>query len=195
MNKLKELYIYTSKKGIKDTVSRIKTKYCHITPFFLFLKNLDKPYSGITLDNCFKCVQGNLELLNEMREKINNLPREFYVDKTHGGKTFYLVYHKNEIAYIHWIFKKGEYSRFFDIQDENTFEINYIIALPKFRGNRLQAKAINYTCNDLKQKGYKRVISAVSKGNILSIKGMKRAGLKEFKKVKSFYSFVKKTKV
>ncbi len=147
------------------------------------------------LDDGYRRVEGNLGLLNKECEGRTDLPREFFIDQTHGGKIFYLVYYGNELAYIHWIFRKGEYSRFFKIQDDTTVEFNYNITLLKFRGNRLQAKTMNYICEDLKKKGYKKVLGAVAVGNVLSIKGMNKTGLKEFKRVKSFFSVVKKTRI
>jgi len=195
MNKLKELSIYIKKKGLNDALKRIYSNYFHILNFILYKRDLNDGFTGITLDSKFRCIEGNLELLKRERKARENLPREFYVDQTHHGKLYYLVYDKDELAYIHWLFRKGEYSKFFKIQDESTIELNYNITLPKFRGNRLQAKTMNYICEDLKNKGYKMVIGAVSTGNILSMKGMARTGLKEFKRVKSYFSLVKKTKV
>lgn len=195
MTKLRELYIYALKKGLRDTLQRIYSNYFHINTFILDKRELDDGFSGIMLDGDFRCVEGSLNVLNRERDGRKDLPREFYIDQTHGGKLFYLVYWKDELAYIHWIFRKGEYSRFFDIQDESTFEFNYNITLPKFRGNRLQAKTMNYICEDLKKKGYKRAVGAVAVGNVLSIKGKSRAGMKEFKRVKSYFSFLRKTSV
>jgi hypothetical protein len=195
MTKLRELYIYALKKGLKDTLHRLYSNYFHILTFILYKRDLDDGFLGIMLDGDYKCIMGNLDLLVKVRKARNDLPREFYIDQTHGGKLFYLVYFRDALAYIHWIFRKGEYSRFFDIQDETTVEFNYNTTLPKFRGSRLQAKTMNYICEDLKKKGYKRVLGAVAVTNVLSIKGMNRTGLKEFKRVKSYFSFVKKTKV
>ncbi len=193
--KLKELYLYILKKGFKATISRIYSNYCHIQSFILYEVNLDNDFISISLDPKFKCIEGNIELLNKIRKKRKDLPREFYVDKTHGGNLFYLVYCNNELAYIHWIFRKGEYSRFFNIQDDKTVEFNYNFTLPDFRGNRLQAKAMNYICSDLKRKGYKKALGAVASTNIISRKGMDRTAFKEFKRVNSYFSYVQKTRV
>lgn len=194
MNKCRELYYFLNKKGIKNTLIRMGSRYFHIITFILYKRVLNDSFSGIILDPDFTCIDGDLELLNRERVAMPDLPREFYIDKTHGSNFFYVVYYKDKLAHILWVIRKGEYSRFFDIQDEATVEINYIITLPKFRGNRLQAKTINYVCEDLRKKGYKMVLCAVSVGNILSIKGLARTGLKEFERVKSYFSFVKKQK-
>lgn len=195
INKLRELCVYFIKKGFKDTVQRIYSNYFHVVTFILYKRELDDGYLGIVFDQDFRCIEGNLHLLKREREARKDLPREFYVDRTHGGKVFYLVYYRDELAYIHWIFRKGEYSRCFDIQDEVTVEFNYNLTLPQFRGNRLQAKTMNYICEDLRKKGYKRAVGAVAAGNVLSIKGMNRTGLKEFRRVKSYFSFLRKTVV
>jgi len=195
MSRLMELWVYARKKGLRDTVRRILSRYFHVQTFILYKRELDDGFLGIMPERDFTVVEGNLDDLKRIRSQRGDLPREFYVDETHGGRLFYLVYFKAELAYIHWVFRKGEYSRFFDIQDETTFEFNYNFTLPQFRGNRLQARTMNYICEHLKEKGYKRAVGAVAAGNVLSIKGMHRTGLKEFKRVRSYFSFVRKTKV
>ncbi len=193
MKKIRELYVYYKKKGLRETVHRIKSRYFSINTFLLYKRNLKDNFSGIMPDSDYRCVEGNMQLLIEARKIRDDLPREFYIDETHGGKVFYIVYWQDEIVYIHWIFRNGEYSRFFNIQDKSTVEINYMMTIPKFRGKRIQAKAINSTCEDLKEKGVSTVICAVSDGNTNSIKGLLRTGLKEFKRVKSYFSFVSRT--
>lgn len=196
VRKIKELCLFTKKKGLKSTVERVYRNYFHIISFVLYKKELTGTCTGIALDPVFNCLQGNIDLLQRERSERDDLPREFYIDETHGATTiFYLVYFKDELAGIYWVFRKGEYSRFFSIQDESTVELNYIFTLPAFRGNRLQAKAINFICKDLKEKGYGKVVVAVSSTNILSIKGLNRSCCEEFKTVKSYFSFVSKIAV
>ena len=195
MKKIKQLYFYIKKKGLNDTIQRIYLNYCHIQSFILYEQSLDDNFLGISLEPEFKCIKGNIDLLNKIRKNRKDLPREFYIDESHGGNFFYLVYCQKEVAYIHWIFRKGEYSRFFDIHDDKTVEFNYNFTLPKFRGNRLQAKTMNYISKELKAKGYKKTLGAVASTNILSKKGMNRTGHKEFKIVNSYFSYVKKTKI
>lgn len=193
MNKIFELLKYYQKKGFWETLKRIKTRYFTITKFILYKRNLDEEYLGIELDPDYNVIIDDFDFLNEMRLKRNDLPREFYIDKTHGGRHFYVVLKGEEIAYIHWVLLKGDYSRFFNLKDGNTVELNYNITLPVFRGNRLMAKTINFICHDLKKKGYRTLVGAVSKGNILSHKSMHKAGFYEFNEVFSFFSLVKKT--
>jgi hypothetical protein len=195
MRTLRELYTYASKKGLKDTLQRIYSSYFHVLTFVLYKRELDDGFSGITIDGEFRCVEGSQALLEREREGRKDLPREFYLDKTHGGKRFYLVYRGDELAVIYWIFKKGEHSRFFDIQDDSTFEFNYNITLPEFRGNRLMARSMNYISEELRKKGFKRALGAVAAENIFSMKAMDRSGLREFKRAKSYFSFVRKTKI
>lgn len=195
MGKIGELVVYYKKKGLTETLKRIKYSYFQINTFILYKRELHDNFSGITIEPPFRCVEGNLLQLEKERSVRKNLPREFYIDQTHGGKMFYLVYCEDELAYIHWLFRKGEYSRFFKIVEETTVEFNYIYTLPKFRGNRLQARTMNYICENLKCKGYKKAVGAVSADNVISTKGMNKTGLKEFKRVKTYFSFTIKTAV
>jgi len=195
MRKIPELATYFRKKGLIETWKRGRSRYLGVRTFILYKRDLFDGFKGTTLDGNFSCVRGNLNLLTELREKRKDLPREFYIDQTHGGDMFYLVYCKNEVAYIHWIFKRGQYSRFFNIKNDKTVELNYNITLPQFRGHRLQTRSVNFICEDLKEQGYTSALGAIAAGNILAQKGMAGTGFKEIGKVKSYFSYVKKMKV
>lgn len=195
MRKIRELYYYVSKKGLLETLLRLRDKYFKVNTFILYERELNDDFNGIKLDSEYRCVEGTLDMLRDIRKRHESLPREFYLDQTHGGKFFYLIFSGDEVVYIHWLLRKGEYSRFFDIRDEDVIEFNYNITLPAYRGNRLQAKAMNHICEELKKKGYKRALGAVAATNTFSVKSMRRTGLTEFNRVKSRFSLVKKIQI
>lgn len=156
---------------------------------------MDYNFNGRELDPEYTVIIDDLSVLDKLRKERDDLPREFYVDKTHGGKKFHLVLLDSEPVYIHWLFGKGEFSKFCDIQDEKTVELQFGYTMPKFRGKRIMAKAMNYTCQDLRLKGYKRVVNVVSEGNVNVIKGMRFTGLTPIAHVNSYFSLIKKVKV
>ncbi|MDZ7833622.1 MAG: hypothetical protein U5L07_17890 [Desulfobacterales bacterium] len=193
--KLQEFLYYYKKKGIKDTAKRISARYTRILKFRINAIDLDYNFNGRELDPEYTVIIDDLSVLDKLRKERDDLPREFYVDKTHGGKKFHLVLLDSEPVYIHWLFGKGEFSKFCDIQDEKTVELQFGYTMPKFRGKRIMAKAMNYTCQDLRLKGYKRVVNVVSEGNVNVIKGMRFTGLTPIAHVNSYFSLIKKVKV
>lgn len=195
MSKLKEIYYYYKKKGLTETLRRSRSRFFSIITFRINMRDLSSECEGITIDPEYKVITDDLAALEKLRRNVVNLPREFYIDRTHNGKRFYLLVCGQEPAYIHWVFGKGEYSRFCKIQDDVTVELQYAYTMPGFRGKRLFAKALNYTCNDLRKKGFKRVINVVSEGNVSCHRGMEFSGLKEYTKVKSYFSYVKKVTI
>jgi len=192
MNKLKELFIYFKKKGFFETIKRIRSRYFSVSRFIIYRRDLHENYEGVQLGPEYNVIIDDFILLNEIRNKRNDLPREFYVDRTHGGKHFYLVLKGKDVAYIHWVLLKGDYSRFFKLQDGASAELNYNITLPAHRGNRLMAKTINFICTDLEKKGYKVLWGAASAGNILSHKSLRKTGFYEYCKVLSIFSISRK---
>jgi len=195
LNKLSELVVYLKKKGLKETFLRIKSRYFSITEFVLFRNDLTN--SSTTLDEVpdIEHRLGELEELKRCRHERSDLPREFYVDQTHGGKEFYLGYYKGELAQICWVFRRGEYSRFFKFANESSRELNYIVTLTKFRKMGLPAIFTDYLCASLKANGVNVVVVGIAASNTNMIRGMKNTDFYEFKRVVSFLSFVKKTTI
>lgn len=196
MGKLSELAVYIKKKGLKETINRIKSRYFSITKFDLFGCDLTSfNASSFNAEPDIEYCLGDIDELNKYRSEHPDLPREFYVDQTHGGKEFLLGYFNGELAQICWVFRKGDYSRFFDIVNETSCELNYIITLPKFRGKGLPAKFVAFICDYLLSSNIKKVVVAISSKNVLMIKGMKATKFRHYKTIKSYCSFVIKDKV
>ncbi len=193
MNKYSELMVYFKKKGLKDTIARIKSRYFSINEFVLFRNDLKDTSSMYQLIPDVEYRTGTLEELIEYRNEHIDLPREFYIDQTHGGKEFYLGFYKGELAQICWVFRKGEYSRFFTFKDDSSCEVNYIITLPQYRGKGISAYILNYICDKLAKEEIKVAVGGIATGNVLMVKGMKSTGFYEFKRVKSYFSYINKT--
>ena len=195
MSRLTELIVYLEKKGIKETLSRIKLRYLSISEFVVFHRNLESSNFQAEISPDIKYVKGEIEALQQFRDQHPSLPREFYIDQTHNGKEFYLGYYKGDLAQICWLFYKGDYSRFFSFKDDSSCELNYIITLPQFRGNGLPAKFTNYICDQLKSKKIKNVVVAIASGNANMVKGMKGTDFIEIKRIISYCSFLNKMKI
>lgn len=147
----------------------------------------------VPVDPEFRVIKPSIGELSEIRRN-KNLPREFYYDEIHGVKRCYIALNGDEIAYIHWVYVKGDYNRFLVLAD-GVAELNYNTTLPKFRGRRLMAKMMGYILRDLKAEGFTRVVGVVNAKNPPALKAMRRAGFSEIGKIRTVGPFSKKVEV
>jgi RimJ/RimL family protein N-acetyltransferase len=165
-----------------------------VNTFYVYENDLSKELPPHNLGPGFKVMKPTIEELEKIRaEKV--LPREFYYDKIYNVKTCYLAFRGDELAYIHWVFFKGDYSRFLVLDNEGVVELNYNTTIPKFRGDWLSAKMMAYISRDLKDLGYKKVMGVIHEFNYPSIKCIKQAGFREVGKIRSIGPFHKKLRV
>jgi RimJ/RimL family protein N-acetyltransferase len=164
-----------------------------INTFIIYEKDLNEELLSHNLDPDFKVITPTEEELETFRKGLD-LTREFYYDKVHGVKKCYLVFCKNEIAYIHWIYRKGDPNRFLILGD-GVAELNYNTTVPKFRGRGLMAKMILYIFHDLKKQGYKKAVGVIHENNIPGVKSAERAGWCEIGRIKTIGPFNRKIKV
>jgi RimJ/RimL family protein N-acetyltransferase len=177
----------------ESPISFIKFIYYSIfrlNTFIIYENNLREKQPAHNLDDDFKVIIPDAAQLNKIRNG-KDLPREFYYDKIHGVKNCYVAFCNNKLAYIHWIYRKGDYSRFLKLGD-GVVELNYNTTLPEFRGRRLSAKMMGFICHELKKEGIKKVIGIIHEDNIASIKCIKLAGFKEVRRIKALGPFNRK---
>ncbi len=122
------------------------------------------------------------------------LPREFYCDKFLNAKICYVIFDKGELAFIQWIFLKGDKSRFFYINDY-CVEYNYLYTMPSYRGRGLALKALTYISSEMYKQGLKKAVAAVHENNLSSVKTFSRAGFKDIKHVFSIGPFNRKQSI
>jgi len=161
--------------------------------FHVYENDLTRELPEHNLDPEFRVIKPTLEELVRIR-RGRVLPREFYYDKIYHAKTCYLAFKGEELAYIHWVFFKGGYSRFLILRD-GVAELNYNTTVPKFRGNWLSAKMMAYISKDLKEVGYRKVMGVIHEFNYPSIKCIKRAGFREITRIKALGPFHRKLMV
>jgi RimJ/RimL family protein N-acetyltransferase len=164
-----------------------------INTFLVYENDLTRELPDYNLGSDFKVIKPTLEELTRVRDG-RGLPREFYYDKIYNAKTCYLAFKENELAYIHWVFFRGDYSRFLILSD-GVAELNYNTTLPKFRGNWLSAKMMAYISRDLQKAGYKKVMGIIHEFNIPSIECIKKAGFKEVGRIRALGLFHRKFRV
>lgn len=161
-----------------------------INTFIVYENDLTKSLCDHSLDPDFKVIKPRIEELENIRKGMI-LPREFYYDRICKAKTCYLVYKGGKIAYIHWVFFSGEYSRFLILRDD-VAELNYNTTMPEFRGHSLSAKMMAYISKDLQRNGLKKVMGVIHEYNYPSIRCIQKAGFVEVARIKTLGLFQKK---
>jgi hypothetical protein len=165
----------------------------NLNTFILVGTELDRELPPYHFDPEFRIIKPTLEELGKLREG-KDLPREFYYDQIHGVKRCYLVLCKNEIAYIHWVYFKGDYNRFLVLR-EGVAELNYNTTLPNFRGKGLMGNMVAYISRDLQKEGYKMAVGLTHENNIASIKSTQKAGWGELRRIRTIGPFNRKIKI
>lgn len=145
----------------------------------------------ITTEFCIKNITQS-ELI-QLRTNIK-LPREFYCDTIHRYTSCYCTIIDNRIGYIHWVYTRGDYSRFL-ILDDGTAEISNVITVPEYRRKNMCSAALSYTASELMTNGYNKVVAVIHSENIASIKSFRKAGFRLVGTVKARGLFNSKVKV
>lgn len=164
-----------------------------INTFHILEKKLDSELQMPDLEPNIKVVIPSMEELEEIRSR-SNLPREFFYDKIHNVKKCYIVFFEGEIAYIHWVYVKGDYNRFLILED-GVAEFNYNTTLAKFRGKNLMTKILMYMFYDLARQGYKKVVGVVYEDNPAAYKSCVKAGLQDVGRIKTLGQFNRKVRI
>lgn len=164
-----------------------------VNHFLIFISDSESPSPEIEFEPGYRVILPTIETMDLIREG-RDLPREFYYDIIHKVKNCFLVLYGDEIAYIHWVYYKGNYSRFLKIGNASA-EINYMVTMPKYRGRHLAGKMLSYTVKYLRQKGYNKIFVICHEQNPPAIKSFKYAGFREWDKIKAIGPFNMKISV
>jgi L-amino acid N-acyltransferase YncA len=183
---------YEYGEGLMAYVKFIYYSFFKINRFLVFENDLTRELVSLDVDPEFQVVKPTIDELDRFR-KDKSLPREFYYDKIHNAQVCYLVMQEMELAYIHWIFFMGDYSRFLILSD-NVVELNYNTTVHRFRGRRLSAKMMAFICRDLKELGYQKAMGVIHEKNIASIKCILQAGFRETTQIKALGPFNRRLK-
>lgn len=164
--------------------------FFNVNTFVVVGFDLNNTIPDYPLDSDFEVIKPSIDELNRYR-KGKDLPREFYYDQIHGVKTCYLTLCHGELAYIHWIYLKGDYNRFLKLGSDIA-ELNYNTTLSEFRGRGLMGKMLVYILSDLKKQGYTQAVGVIHGKNPPALKSTIKAGFKELGRIKTYGPFCKK---
>lgn len=169
-------------------------------------------YYGLFRLNRFRILKVNLDILpaagaglpgvsflsprvDELESlRASHLPREFFCDRFHKVNTCCIARLNGALAYIHWIYFCGDFSRFLKL-GEGSAEINYVLTLPQYRGHGISAAAFCHTLHALKERGIRDVFAVVHEENTASLKSFAKAGFIDVGSTFSFGLFNRKVAV
>ena len=154
---------------------------------------LDKAIPDCPLDSDFTVIKPTLEELRKLRAG-KELPREFYYDEFHGVRRCYVALCAGDLAYIHWVYVKGDYNRFLRLS-EGVAELNYNTCLPKHRGRGLMAKMIVYIFRDLQKDGFRMAVGVAHAENPPALKSTFKAGFREIGRIRTLGPFSRKFRI
>ena len=180
-------------KGVRPWLNFIYYGLFRINRFRIFRVNLeDRTDSEFDVPGVefFNFQPKELDPLRSVKD----LPREFFCDQFHKVSGCCMATFDGEIAYIHWVYLQGDFSRFLKIGRDSA-EINYVITLPEYRGHGISSAAFKYSMQTLKQQGIRNLFAVVHDENIASIKSFTRAGFTEVGNTFSFGQFNRKVSV
>ena len=164
-----------------------------VNNFVVYGADLKEDLPTYALGKGFSILKPTQEQLDDLRRN-RDLPREFYYDRIHGVKKCYIVMYDGDIAYIHWVYTKGNPSRFLRLR-EGTAELNYNTTMPKYRGQGLMGKMIANISRDLREQGYRQVVGVIHAENLPAVKSAEKAGWSEMARIKTLGPFNKKLTV
>lgn len=117
------------------------------------------------------------EDLETIRGKEDFQTREAFIDRYRRVNSCLVGYYDGKPAHIMWIFRHGDYSRFFSL-GQNEAEINFCYTAPAFRGKGIYSMMIGAALDLLKKQGVKTVYMATHSTNGPATKAISRAGFK-----------------
>jgi ribosomal protein S18 acetylase RimI-like enzyme len=154
-----------------------------INTFIVFERDLKAEIDLPAVDPDLKIIQPEPLELDRLRAH-KQFPREFYYDRIHNAKTCFLGLYKGEVAFIEWVYFKGQHSRLLILRDK-VAELNYVTTLPEYRGARLSARIMAHTLKNFQALGYESMVTVVHERNIAFIKSVRSVGFREIRRVRA----------
>lgn len=119
--------------------------------------------------------EGSLDELARFRDARPHLPVQFYEDRLHGARRFYLGFWNGAVAHISWVFEAQDRTPQIALRPGEV-ELNGAYTLGEFRGRGLLPAVERGIIRDLKARGYHTVYTHVAVDNVSSLRGVAKAG-------------------
>lgn len=119
------------------------------------------------------------------RRGRTDLPTEFFQDEIDGVTTCAVVRAGPGPAGLIWLYRPGDYSRFFRLAAGEA-ELNYGYVLPAHRRRGIFVALLTFACGQLGRAGYRTAWAAVHAGNPPSLAAFRAAGFGEVARLHHF---------
>ncbi len=121
--------------------------------------------------------QGTLSELVRYRRQQPGLPRQFYMDYTHGFDRHYLGLVDGRIGHITWVVTTANDPLQMRLGPEDVM-LDGVYTLAEFRGRGLLSAVERVILDDAKGEGRRHAYTHVSHDNVASLRGVLKTGFR-----------------
>jgi hypothetical protein len=121
--------------------------------------------------------RGVLAELEAFRRKRSDLPIDFFIDRFHPTRWFYLGFWEGELAHVSWISAGDDNWRLIRLGPSEV-EVRFVFTLPAYRRRGIQKHAIGDILADLKRTAIEVVYAHVVPPNVASYKAFTASGFR-----------------
>lgn len=185
MGLIKRLVFSTRTRGIWQTLFWARFGLLHLNKFILYEINLKNLGTLSNESENLRLERVPLDRLIAIRKNRKSVPLEFYADKIDGVKECYFGYFNEDVAYLHWVYRPSDRSRFFELSD-GQIEINNYITFPHYREMGFAVSALKQAIAIHREEGLSSIFSGVHSENLPSQKCLLRAGFVAIGQIKHY---------
>lgn len=121
---------------------------------------------------------GSLDELHQLRRMSpERLSVEFYADRLHGARRFYLGLCEGRLAHISWLLTSEDPTLLIRLAP-GEIELNYVHTVAAYRGRGLLAAVQTVMLEEARRQGMRRAYTHVAVGNTASLRAVARAGFR-----------------
>jgi GNAT superfamily N-acetyltransferase len=121
--------------------------------------------------------RGSLAELARPRRRLPGLPRQFYMDYTHGFDRHYLGIVDGRIAHITWVLTTADDPLQMRLGPDDIM-LDGVYTLAEFRGRGLLSAVERTILDDAKREGRRHAYTHVSHDNAASLRGVMKTGFR-----------------
>jgi GNAT superfamily N-acetyltransferase len=121
--------------------------------------------------------RGRLAELACHRRRTPGLPRQFYVDQTHGVHRFYVGLVSGRVGHISWVFTPPDRPPQMQLGPGDIM-LDGAYTLPEFRGRGLLSAVERAILDDAKREGQHHAYTHVADDNVASLRGVMKTGFR-----------------
>jgi GNAT superfamily N-acetyltransferase len=111
------------------------------------------------------------------RGRQPGLPRQFYMDLTHGLRRCYLGLVDGRLAHVTWVLTTADRPRQMRLGPDDIM-LDGIYTLPEFRRRGLLSAVEGAILDDARREGRRHAYAHVSHDNVASLRGMVKTGFR-----------------